>query len=362
MRIGIDAHHLNGKPQGSRTYLIELIRALVPLVELENELKIYSFQPAATERLLDVRGPRHHRVFPKTARVRLPFVVPALELVHGLDLFHSQYIAPPVSFVPEVVTIHDVLFETHPELFEGAFSERSVRLIRRSAARASAVLTVSEYSKQAILEAYELPEERVWVTPNAVDHDRFRPFEPPSDLRARYGLESPFVLSVGRLEPRKNLERLVRAFATLPHDVTLAIVGMSDFRFDAILDAAKDLPDGTVKLLGAVPDAHLPALYNLAEALAYPSLAEGFGLPVLESMACGTPLLTSHRGALSEVAGNAALYIDPEDVDSIADGLSLILTDSLLREKLTAAGLARAKSFTWTETAQKTLAAYQSVL
>ena len=154
MRIGIDAHHLNGKPQGSRTYLIELIRALVPLVEAESELEIYSFQPGATEKLLGVRGPRHHRVFPKSARLRLPFIVPALELVHGLDVFHSQYIAPPVSFVPEVVTIHDVLFETHPELFEGAFSKRSVQLIRRSAARARAVLTVSEYSKQAILEAY----------------------------------------------------------------------------------------------------------------------------------------------------------------------------------------------------------------
>ena len=362
MRIGIDAHHLNGKPQGSRTYLIELIRALVPLVDKNDQLEVYSFQPGATERLLGVSGLEHHRVFPKSARLRLPFIVPALELVHGLDLFHSQYLSPPVSFVPEVVTIHDVLFETHPELFEGAFSERSVRLIRRSAARASAVLTVSEYSKQAILEAYQLPEEQVWVTPNAVDHARFHPFEPPPDLRAHYGLESPFVLSVGRLEPRKNLERLVRAFAALPRGVTLAIVGMSDFRFDRIQDAAKDLPDGTVKLLGPIPDAHLPALYNLAEAFAYPSLAEGFGLPVLESMACGTPLLTSDRGALSEVAGDAALYIDPEDVESIADGLSRILADSLLREKLTAAGLARAKSFTWTQTAQKTLAAYRSVL
>ncbi len=362
MRIGIDAHHLNGKPQGSRTYLIELIRALAPIVDAQDELDVYSFEPIASERLLDVRGPKHHRVFPKSARVRLPFIVPALELVHGLNLLHSQYVSPPVSFVPEIVTIHDVLFETHRELFEGAFSERSVRLIRRSATRAAAVLTVSEYSKQAILEAYELPEERVWVTPNAVDHGRFYPFEPPLDLRAHYGLERPFVLAVGRLEPRKNLEKLVRAFSALPREVTLAIVGMSDFRFEAILDATKTLPDGTVKLLGAVPDAHLPALYNLAEALAYPSLAEGFGLPVLESMACGTPLLTSDRGALSEVAGDAALYIDPEDVDSIADGLSQILTDSELRGKLSAAGLARSKRFTWAETAQKTLAAYRSVL
>ena len=218
-----------------------------------------------------------------------------------------------------------------------------MRLIRRSATRAGAVITVSEYSKQAILEAYGLPEDRIWVTPNAVDHGCFHPFQPDADVRSHYGLDGPFILSVGRLEPRKNLERLVRAFAALESDVTLAIVGTCDFRFDGIVDAAKDLPEGTVKLLGAVPDAHLPALYNLAEALAYPSLAEGFGMPILESMACGTPLVTTRRGALPEVAGDAALYVDPEDVDSIADGLARILSDSELREKLSTAGLARAQ-------------------
>ena len=360
MRIGIDAHHLNGKPQGSRTYLIQLIRALGPLLEDDDELHVFSFEPDETKKLVDGS---HHRVFPRTAKVRLPFVVPVLELVHGLDVFHSQYIAPPFSFVPEVVTIHDVLFETHPELFEGAFSNRSSGLIRHSAKRARAVLTVSEFSRQAILETYRIPDERVIVTYDAVDHDRFRPMEPPPvELLKRYGLDRPFVLSVGRLEPRKNLERLIGAIARLDGDVTLALVGVSDFRFEPILEKVAALPDATVKLLGAVVDEDLPGLYNLAEALAYPSLAEGFGMPVLESMACGTPVLTTNRGALPEVGGDAVLYVDPLDEEAIAEGLTQILADTELRSKLRARGLARAPQFTWEETARRTLNAYRRAL
>ena len=366
MRIGIDAHHLNGKPQGSRTYLLGLIRALTRLIEDDDddgdddELRVFSFEPDATRQLVDGS---HHRVFPKTAKIRLPFVVPVLELIHGLDVFHSQYIAPPLSFVPEVVTIHDVLFETHPELFEGAFSKRSTGLIRRSAKRARVVLTVSEFSRQAILETYRIPEERVIVTKDAVDHDRFRPMEPPPvELLKRYGLDRPFVLSVGRLEPRKNLERLIGAIARLDGDVTLALVGVSDFRYEPILEKIDALPEARVKLLGAVADEDLPGLYNLAEALAYPSLAEGFGMPVLESMACGTPVVTTKRGALPEVGGDAVFYVDPLDDEAISDGLTQVLADTGLRESLRARGLARAAEFKWEDTARQTLSAYRQAL
>ncbi len=364
MRIGIDAHHLNGKPQGSRTYLLQLIRALDEIVGDDDELHLFSFAPDATRQLVEGI---HHRIFPQTAKLRLPFVVPVLELVHGLDVFHSQYIAPPFSFVPEVVTIHDVLFETHPELFAGAFSSRSTSLIRRSAKRAHTVLTVSEFSRQAILEAYGIPDERVVVTYNAVDPDRFYPMEtPPEELRKRFELDRPFVLSVGRLEPRKNLERLIagfmRARAQLGGNVTLALVGVSDFRYQSIVEKVASLPEGAVKLVGPVSDDDLPGLYNLAEALAYPSLAEGFGMPVLESMACRTPVLTTRRGALPEVGQEAVLYVDPESEDAIADGLVQILGDTGLRAALCEAGIARARELTWEETARGTLAAYRRAL
>ena len=360
MRIGIDAHHLNGKPQGSRTYLLELIRALSQLIEDTDELHIFSFYPEQTKKL--VQG-HHHSIFPKSAKLRIPFVVPMLELLHGIDVFHSQYIKPPWSLVSEVVTIHDVLFETHKELFRDAFSTRSTHLIRHSARRAQCVLTVSEFSRQAIIEQYGISEDRVVVTLNGVDTNRFTVLsDRPKELATRYGLDRPFILTVGRLEPRKNLERLIESFANLNLDMALVIAGVADFQHKGIVEAATKLPTGSVRFLGAIADEDLPGLYNLAEILAYPSLIEGFGMPLLESMACGTPVVTSGRGALREVGGDAVIYVDPEDIDSIAHGLMTTLNDRALQEQLRVKGLARAKQFSWEESARHTLAAYRHAL
>ncbi len=364
MRIGIDAHHVNGKPQGSRTYLLELVKALSRLLPADDEIVVYSFRPAETADLLPSKHVAHRRLFPGSARVRLPFVAPALALRDRLSVLHSQYIAPPFSFVPDVVTIHDILFETHPELFKGAFSERSVALIRRTARRAAIVLTVSEFSRRALVERYQLPPERVLVTPNGVDRETFRPFgSEPAAIRERYRLGGPFVLFVGRIEPRKNLPRLIRAFSRvrtkLGGGVRLVIVGQEDFRSREVFQEAERQAEASVVFLGAVPDADLPGLYNLAEAVAYPSLAEGFGIPVLEAMACGTPVLASPRGALVEVGGDAVLWVEPEDEDALAEGIERIMTDTDLRHRLRAAGLCRAERFDWKETARGTLEAYR---
>jgi len=362
MRIGIDAHHVNGKPQGSRTYLLELIRALSRLEG--DELVVYSFRPEETSVVLHAPRLEHRRLFPESARLRLPFVVPALALRDRLSVLHSQYTAPPFSFVPDVVTIHDILFETHPDLFEGAFSDRSVALIRRSAKRARVVLTVSEFSRRALIERYRLPPEKVVVTLNAVDRDAFRPaVSEPVGIRERYGLVGPYLLSVGRIEPRKNLPRLIRAFSRargrLGGGIRLVIAGQEDFRSREVFQEAQRQPEGSIKFLGPVPDRDLPSLYNLAEALTYPSLAEGFGIPVLEAMACGTPVLASPRGALPEVGGDAVLWVEPEDEEAIANGIERILADSELRGRLRAAGLQRAAGFDWNETAKGTLEAYR---
>lgn len=368
MRIGIDAHHINGKPQGSRTYLIELIRALTR--RSSDEIVVYSFRPKETSALLAADGPVqpvqivHRRVFPESARLRIPLVVPALALRDRLSILHSQYITPLVSAVRDVVTIHDILFETHSDLFEGAFSERSKALIRRSARRAAMVLTVSEFCRRDLVERYGLTPDSVMVTPNGVDRRVFRAI--PTGLagvRERHRLEGPFVLAVGRIEPRKNLVRLIRAFSRarekFSRRVRLAIVGQEDFRSRDVREEAARQPEGSIVFLGAVPDGDLPALYNLAEALAYPSLAEGFGIPVLEAMACGTPVLTSPRGALPEVGGDAVLWVDPEDEEAIALGIERILADSELRRRLREAGPLRARLFDWDETARRTLEAYR---
>ncbi len=364
MRIGIDAHHINGKPQGSRTYLLELIKALPQVLLANEELVVYSFRPEETCALLPGKAIAHRRVFPDSARVRLPFVTPALALRDRLSVLHSQYAAPPFSFVPDVVTIHDILFETHPELFEGAFSARSVGLIRRSARRAAVVLTVSEFSRRALVERYRLPPEKVLVTLNGVDREAFRPMgTEPAGIRERYRLDGPFVLFVGRIEPRKNLPRLIRAFSRvrgrIGGGIRLVIAGQEDFRSAEVFREAERQAEASVVFLGAVPDADLPALYNLAEALAYPSLAEGFGILVLEAMACGTPVVASPRGALPEVGGDAVLWVEPEDEEAIAEGIERIVTDNDLRERLRAAGSSRAALFEWKETARGTLEAYR---
>jgi glycosyltransferase involved in cell wall biosynthesis len=334
------------------------------LLLAEDELVVYSFRPGETSALLPAKELAHRRVFPDSARIRLPFVVPALALRDRLSVLHSQYIAPPFSLVPDVVTIHDILFETHPELFEGAFSERSVGLIRRTARRAAVVLTVSEFSRRALVDRYHLPPEKVLVTPNGVDREAFRPLQTePAGIRERYRLDGPFVLFVGRIEPRKNLPRLIRAFSRIRGKVgdgiRLVIAGQEDFRSREVFEEAKRQGERSVVFLGAVPDADLPALYNLAEALVYPSLAEGFGIPVLEAMACGTPVLASPRGALPEVGGDAVLWVEPEDEEALAGGIERILTDSELRGRLRAAGPARAERFDWNETARVTLEAYR---
>ena len=366
MRIGIDGHHLNGKPQGSRTYLLGLIQELARLAT-DDRFFIYSFQPEETRRLFDAPGFTHRRVFPGSARLRLPLVVPALEMRDRLSVFHSQYICPPVSLVPEVVTIHDILFETHPDLFLDAFSRRSVRLIRRSAQRARRVLTVSDFSRRALLERYRLPESKVVTILDAVDHARFHPMTGSDEqarlaqVEKRYALERPFVLSVGRLEPRKNLVRLIRAFRqareNLDPGLELILVGKKDFRFEDIEEEIQG-PPGGVRLLGPVPDEDLPALYNLARVFAFPSLVEGFGMPVLESMACGTPVVSSRRGALPEVGGEAVAWVEPEDEDAIAAAITDLLTDTSRAERLRRTGLEKAQEFSWETAARKTLAVY----
>jgi len=231
--------------------------------------------------------------------------------------------------------------------------------------RGAYVLTVSEFSRQALLERYRLPEGKVVVTPDAVDTSRFRRLDPGpllDGIKSRYGLDAPFVLNVGRLEPRKNLERLIRAFdgvrRRLDSGIQLVLAGKEDFRFEAIHREAERLEPNAVRFLGPVPDEDLPGLYNLAQLLAFPSLVEGFGMPVLEAMACGTPVVASRTGALGEVGGDAAVWVEPEDEESIASGMEKVLADSNEAARMREAGLRRAVLFRWDETARRTLQVY----
>ena len=240
--------------------------------------------------------------------------------------------------------------------------------VRRTAKKASRIATVSEYSRQDLLNIYKLPPEKVVVTYNGVEsHFTPRPDLPneSQEIRSRYGISRDFLLAVGSLQPRKNLIRLIRAYAKLRGERAdfapqLVIVGRRLWLTHEIFDEVKRSRwAGDVILTGYVADEDLPALYRAARAFVYPSLFEGFGLPPLEAMACGTPVVTSGVSSLPEITGDAALLIDPNNEQSLASAMVEIVSDDLLRAELREKGIARAKRFTWRDAAEKTLRLYQ---
>jgi glycosyltransferase involved in cell wall biosynthesis len=295
--------------------------------------------------------------------------LPTRAIVDRLDLLHVQYVAPPIRSVPTIVMIHNICYEFFPEFYSRSEVLQFRVAIRWTVRHARHILTVSESSKSDIADTYKVAPAKIDVTYNGIDFARFRPPTTDSAVDAvlvKYGIKRPYVLAVGNLQPRKNLVRLLDAFIdlkrnhqNLPHK--LVLVGKPAFRHSEIVShVRKRSAEAQVILTGYVPDEDLPLLYGGATVFAYPSLYEGFGLPVAEAMACGIPTLTSDRSAVPEVAGDAAILVDPENARSINDGLLRILTDSDLAAKLAARGLERAQRFTWENTASATLAAYEA--
>ena len=255
-----------------------------------------------------------------------------------------------------VVTIHDASVLDHPEWFSVGFVAWYRFLLPRLAKSAVRILTVSEYSRGRLAEALAVDPERISVVPNGVDMrlESFRP-EATEAVLKRLGLPRDYVLALGSLEPRKNISGLLSAWSLLlsrreiDSNVHLVVAGSKSSLFrDAGLSS---LPERVV-LTGYVPDEDLPALYSGALAFVYPSLYEGFGLPPLEAMACGAPVVASDSTSIPEVTGNAALLVDPHETESIAEGLRSVLGNADLRASLRAAGLERVKIFNWNDSAR----------
>lgn len=285
------------------------------------------------------------------------------------DLVHfTNSLAPVACPVPLVLTIHDM------SLFLQARTQpwRSVLTVRPIvpvvARRAAAILTLSNYTRQDMIRVLKVDPCRVHVVYGAPSA-QFRPIVDRGELdrvRGRYALPDQFVLYVGTLEPRKNIPRLLRAFAQVrrAHPAArLIMVGQLGWKYRAVWHEIESLGlADAVQWLGYVPGADLPALYSLATVFAFPSLYEGFGLPVIEAMACGTPVLTSQGTALAEVAGEAALLVDPLDEAAIAQNLLCLLTDAALRAELRARGLDRAAEFSWERAGSETVKVYERVM
>jgi glycosyltransferase involved in cell wall biosynthesis len=284
-----------------------------------------------------------------------------------VDLLHVQYTAPPFAPCPVIATIHDLAFEHLPETFNRR-SWMQLRLtVRRTARRAAHILTVSEFSRRDIMETYGIAPERITVTPEAAPES----FTPATAVeiervRARYKIEGDYILAVGSIQPRKNLALLLAAYsdllqrhvrAKLPR---LVIVGKRAWLYEHTLRLVGDLGlTNNVTFTGYVPERDLPPLYSGALCFVYPSYFEGFGLPPVEAMKCGAPVITGDRTSLPEVVGEAGLTVDPFDRDALAGAVSRVIDDAGLRQTLRERGFTRARMFDWRETARLTLGAYE---
>jgi alpha-1,3-rhamnosyl/mannosyltransferase len=282
--------------------------------------------------------------------------LPAALRRDGVDVFLSPYYKRPLAApCPTVVTIHDLFFIDYPGRCRPVYDAAMTRLARLYATGASAIIADSEHSRRAIVERLRLPAERIVVIPVGLGPE-FRPAPPSPAQRARYGLGPRYALYVGSFRPHKNLPRLLRAWATLAaplresHRLVLAGGDAAGRPALAALAASLGLGDGVV-LAGLVDDADLPALYGGAAVVVLPSLEEGFGLPALEAMACGAPVLASRRGALPEVLGDTGVLVDPEDERALAGALARVLGSPPERAALARQGLARAAHFTAARTA-----------
>jgi glycosyltransferase involved in cell wall biosynthesis len=376
MRIGFEGRVLTPRIGGIGRYAIHLLEALLsPSSRRCPELEFVIFTAPQTDReILRGVGAEICERFGgiKSTLLRSSVLLPVgvrwerIEVFHGLDQSGIPLFFRAGKYV---VTVHDVI----PLALPWAFPPRHRLVLATALARirkqAEAVIVPSTAAAEDVVHFLRVERERIHVIPMGCE-PRFRPAEEPGRaamLRRRYNLPERYILFVGTLEPRKNVQTLLRAFAQLiaevPQDgLTLVIAGGdgwggADYR--STVDALK--LHRHVRFAGFVEDDHLPDLYRGALLFVYPSLYEGFGLPVLEAMACGTPVITSDRTSLPEVAGDAALLVDPTRPEALAAAMASILGDRGLHQALRAKGLARAQSFTWEAVAQQTIAVYRAV-
>jgi glycosyltransferase involved in cell wall biosynthesis len=371
LRIAIDAHSVGAELAGNESYITYLIEALAE-IDRENQYTLYVTKRAALDRFADRWANFSVRTtLPHTPLVRIPLTLSAELRRKPVDVLHVQFTAPPFAPCPVVVTIHDLSFEHLPQTFRRR-SRTQLRLtVRHSARTAARVLASSEYTRRDLIATYGISPELITVTSLAAP-PHFEPITVATELervRQTYGISGEYILSVGSIQPRKNLPRLIAAYARLRGDgpkgklPQLVLVGKRAWLYDETIRTIADLRvSESVILTGYVPEADLPALYSGALCFVYPSYFEGFGLPPLEAMKCGAPVIVGNRTSLPEVVADAGLLVDPFDVAQISEAILSLIEDSNLRTKLRLKGLERARRFSWQATARQTLETYRQAV
>ncbi len=296
---------------------------------------------------------------------------PIENLIGEVDVFHSSdWLEPPARSAKKVTTIHDFAVFKYPQTFSArgghdivANQKRKLFFAKREC---DLIICVSQTTKQDAMEILKIPEKKLRVVYEAPETMYFpRGEEQIKRVMEKFGVKDNYLLCVGTREPRKNLDRAIMAFAEIASkypELSLLIAGKYGWGEDnSKFKIQNSKLESKVKLLGFVEQEDLAALYSRAEAFVYPSLYEGFGLPILDAMSCGAPVVTSNVGSMKEVAGESAVLIDPESVDSIAEGVLKILKNASLRNELKAKGLKRSGEFSWDKTALQTLNVYHSL-
>jgi glycosyltransferase involved in cell wall biosynthesis len=380
MRIGIDYTAAVRQGGGIGRYTRNLIRALSEL-DAENQYRLLvaggwgegdglgAWPANFCVRGVPLSDRWMHIVW---QRLRLP--VPVQTITGSIDLFHSpDFVLPPTAGVPTILTVHDLSFLRVPQFFVPGFRGYLEGAVTRAVGRARHILADSESTRCDLIELLAVEPARVSVLYPGVEA-RFQPVQDATVLgqvRARYELPERFVLGLSTLQPRKNFDGLIEAFCRLVGDcgndpeiagLHLVIVGGKGWMYEETLALVEHVGLGSVvHFPGFAADEDLPALYSLASVFAFPSWYEGFGLPVLESMACGTPVVAADNSSLPEAVGDAGLMVDAGEPVALADALGRLLRDSGLRERLVVAGREQARRFTWEDAGKQLLQVYGSV-
>ncbi len=358
MRIGIDVGILREEKRGVGHYLFNLLEEFSRLSS-DDDIYLYSPRPI----LYNFKKNRnwHSRIgtIPLPGTFWLQTQCKNYIKKDNVEIFFGPSHVLPLNLsntIRKVLVVHDLVAILYPDTMTNYNRFIHNIFFAKSLKSADSIITMSEATKQSIIEKFGINENRINVIYEGVSKS-FRPYQ-PEELKSilnKYGLNKPYLLSVGTLEPRKNYPVLLRAFKRLKTDWDLVIVGKKGWKFQNILLTIKDLKlADRVKILGYVEDAELPFFYNGAEIFIFPSIYEGFGLPILEALACGTPVICSNSSSLPEVGGDAVIYFDLNSVEELVVKVNELLANSELKKVLIQRGLNRVKLFTWDKTAQKT--------